>query len=54
MEVIMIKSDDYDITELDSDQKSKVGAVTAACACSPITSLVDSAVDQLCEDEATV
>jgi hypothetical protein len=50
----MIIRNDYDITELDSDQKDKISARTVSCACAPLSSLVSSSVNQLCDGGATI
>ena len=49
-----MKENELEITLLDSDQKSKIRGGSAGCACSPLSSLVDENVDELCGGESTV
>lgn len=50
----MKEKNEFEITLLDSDQKNKIRGGLASCACSPVSSLVDEKVDELCGGEATV
>ncbi len=50
----MKEKNEFEITLLDNDRKSKIRGGASSCLCSRHSSMVDNEVDELCDGEIMV